>query len=761
MSASGPDDREAGGREPFEGVIGRTVAESTPWWPTPRRPRDGAPNVVVVLIDDLGFSHFGCFGSDLATPRVDALAAKGLRYANFHVTPLCSPTRAALLTGRNHHSVGMRGISNWDTGFPSMRGSVSLNAATIAEVLGDAGYTTFALGKWHLVSMENSSSAGPFDQWPLQRGFDRFYGFLDGETDQFAPDLVYDNHRVDPPRGADEGYHLSEDLVDRALEFVHDAKSIRPDRPFFTYLAFGATHAPHQAPAAYLARHRGRYDEGWDAARERWFARQRHLGLLVPSTELAPRNPGVEAWDSLPENHRRLAARLQEAFAAFLEHTDAQIGRLVDGLAALGELDNTLLLVMSDNGASQAGGPFGVLHEMKYFNFILESPDEAVARLDDIGGPHSHANYPWGWAQAGNTPFKWYKQNTHEGGVHVPLVVHWPLGVAARGEVRHQFAYVTDIAPTIYDVVGIEAPPVYRGREQMPLAGSSLRYSFDDAEAPQERASQYFEMQGHRAYYHEGWKAVTRHVPGVDFDDDRWELYHVAVDPSECHDLAEERADKLAELVALWWRDAERYGVLPLDDRGVELFGARYRDHSPHPLSRHYTYFPPLRPIPPQAAAGIGGRSWDLEARVERPAGAQGVIVAIGNENAGLSLFVHDDRLVFDYNVFGEHHVVRADEELPVGHCVLGLRFRRGRDDADVDLTLDGRVVASGHLPFLMRIISSTGMSVGVDHGSPVSTYYDGEFPFTGTIERVDIQLVSAERGEESASAAREGMARQ
>lgn len=749
------------GSEPFAGVIGRTVATSTPWWPTPSHPRPGAPNVVVILIDDLGFAHFGCFGSDLVTPCVDALAAGGLRYTNFHVTPLCSPTRAALLTGRNHHSVGMRGISNWDSGFPSMRGAVSPHAATMAEVLRDAGYTTFAVGKWHLVAMENSSSAGPFDQWPLQRGFDRYYGFLDGETDQFAPDLVYDNHRVDPPRRAGEGYHLSEDLVDRALEFVHDAKSVRPDRPFFTYLAFGATHAPHQAPAKYLARHRGRYDDGWDAARTRWFERQREMGLLAPTTELAPRNPGVEAWDGLPENQRRLASRLQEAFAAFLEHTDAQIGRFVDGLAALGELDNTLLLLLSDNGASQEGGPFGILHEMKYFNFILESPDEAVARLEDIGGPHSHANYPWGWAQAGNTPFKWYKQNTHEGGVHVPLIAHWPRGIAARGEVRRQFAYVTDVAPTVYEAAGVEVPDSYRGREQMPLAGTSLLYSFDDGAAGDQRTSQYFEMVGHRAMYHEGWKAVTRHVPGSDFDEDRWELYHVAVDPSECHDRAAEQPDRLAELVERWWRDAELYGVLPLDDRGIELFAPRFRENSPHPPTRHYTYYPPLRPIPPQAAAGVGGRSWDLEARVVRRGEDQGVLMATGNENAGLSIFVREGRLTFDYNIFGEHHLVVSEETVPVGPSVLGVRFRRGRDDAEATLTIDGRDVGRGHLPFLMRIISSTGMSIGLDHGSPVSNLYDDEFPFQGTIERVDIQLVSSHAAEEQATAAREGMARQ
>ena len=750
--------------EGFQGTIGRTLAESTPWWPSPPHPAPGAPNIVVVLIDDMGFAHLNCFGSDMITPSIDALAAGGLRYTNFHVTPLCSPTRAALLTGRNHHSVGMRGVSNWSSGFPSMRGEVSHHAATMAEVLRDDGYATFCVGKWHLVAMENSSSAGPFDQWPLQRGFDRYYGFLDGETDQFTPDLVYDNHRVAPAAPPEEGYHLSEDLVDHAIEFIHDSRSIRPDRPFFLYFAPGAMHAPHQAPAHYLAKHRGRYDEGWDVLRARWFARQKDLGVVPRDTELAPRNDGVEPWGALSENQRLLACRLQEAFGAFLEHTDAQIGRLVADLEALGELDNTLIVLMSDNGASQEGGPFGILHEMKYFNFIPESPDEAVQRLDDIGGPASHSNYPWGWAQAGNTPFKWYKQNTHEGGVHVPLIVHWPRAITARGELRHQFHYVTDIAPTLYEAAQVTVADSYRGYEQMPIAGASLVYSFNDPASASHKATQYFEMVGHRAIYDRGWKAVTRHQPGTSFDADRWELYHVDADPSECHDLADTDRAKLDELIALWWREAEANGVLPLDDRGIELFSARFRDNSPHRADRHYTYWPPLNVIPPQAAAAIGGRSWDLEVRIDRRAGDDGVLLATGNENAGLSLFVKDDRLVFDYNAFGDHCVLRSESTLAPGPSVVGVRFRRGVNDADVTLVVNGADAGTAHLALLMRIISSTGMSIGRDHGSPVSTLYRDEFVFAGRVERVDVQVVSAdgvENAQQREVSAREGMARQ
>ncbi|MSX82350.1 MAG: sulfatase-like hydrolase/transferase, partial [Actinobacteria bacterium] len=577
----------------YGGKIERLFTDSEPWWPTAKHPGEDAPNVVIMLFDDLGFSHFGCFGSTIETPNIDALAANGLRFTNFHVTPVCSPTRAALLTGRNHHSIGMRSISNFNTGFPHMTGHVSNHASTVAEVLRDEGYTTFALGKWHLCPMENCSAAGPYEQWPLQRGFDRYYGFLDGETDQFHPELTYDNHMVEPPKSVDEGYHLTEDLVDRAIEFIHDAKSVRPDKPFFTYLAFGATHAPHQSPPEYLAKYRGRFDAGWDVIREQWFANQQALGLLPADTELAPRNPGVEAWADMPEVHQRLAARLQEAYAAFLDHTDVQIGRFIESLRDIGQLDNTIVILLSDNGASQEGGPFGVMHEMKFFNFLLETPEEAIGRIDDIGGPHSHSNYPWGWAQAGNAPFKYYKQNTHEGGVHVPLIMHWPARITDKGGLRDQFHHVNDIAPTIYELLNVTPPSTFRGLEQMPVTGTSMAYTFDAPEAPSNKKIQYFEMHGHRGLYSDGWKAVTKHTPGVSFDDDDWELYHIEEDRSECKNLAAEMPEKLSELISLWWIEADEHGVLPLDDRGIELFGARFRDRSPHPTSRNYVYRPP------------------------------------------------------------------------------------------------------------------------------------------------------------------------
>lgn len=781
----------------FEGRIGRTVAESEPYFdegPHPddafggrdsaandSAPNDSAPNVVVVLLDDTGYAQFGCYGSDIDTPNIDALAAGGLQFTNFHATPLCSPTRASLLTGRSAHAVGMRAISNFRTGFPNMLGHISNDAATMAEVLSDDGYATFCVGKWHLARMEQCSAAGPFDQWPLGRGFDRFYGFLEGETDQFHPDLVCDNHHVEAPSpvrsdrsghggqdgspvGGDGGYHLSEDLVDQALGMIADSVGVRPDRPFFTYLAFGATHAPHQAPEAYLEKYRGRYDEGWDVVRRRWFERQLALGVIPEGTELAPRNPGVEPWEDLPENQRRLAARLQEAFAAFLDHSDDQIGRLVEGLDRLGQLDNTVLCVLADNGASQEGGPYGVMHEMKFFNGILETPDEAIERIDDIGGPHSHTNYPWGWAQCGNTPFRWYKQNTHEGGVHVPMVLHWPDGVPAdqRGSTREQFVFVSDIVPTVYDLVGVEPAAVRRGLQQLPVTGHSFSSLLAQPQAPAVNQLQYFENGGSMALVAGDWKAVLKHNPGADFATEAWELYHLATDRSECNDLAATNPQQLAELVALWNSEAERHGVFPLDDRGVQLFGARFRPRSPHPENRRYVYRPPMSPLPGQASAAIGGRHCDLTARVALAAGDEGVLFATGTQNSGISMFVQGGRLVLDYNAFSEHTIIESDVELPLGEVELAVRLRRGEGmSGRAEIVVDGRVVGAADLGLYMRMISSIGPSVGGDHGSPVSQRYAAPYEFTGTLHEIVVQASPEKYADVADAAGRAEMSRQ
>jgi arylsulfatase len=748
----------------FEGKIGRTVADSEAWFDEPPHPGTDAPNVVVVLLDDTGFAQFGCYGSDIDTPNVDALAEGGLQFTNFHVTPLCSPTRAALLTGRSQHAVGMRAVSNFRTGFPNMLGHITNHAATMAELLRDRGYATFCVGKWHLAPMEQCSQAGPFDQWPLARGFDRFYGFLEGETDQFHPELVCDNHHVDPPATPEEGYHLSEDMVDQALRMIADSKGVRPDRPVFLYVPFGATHAPHQAPPDYLAKYRGQYDEGWDVVRERWYQRQIERGVIPAGTELAPRNPGVEAWDTLPENQQKFACRLQEAFAAFLDHTDDQIGRLVEGLRALGELDDTILVVLADNGASQEGGPLGVMHEMKFFNGLTDSPDDVIARLDDIGGPHSHTNYPWGWAQCGNTPFKWYKQNTHEGGVHVPLVVHWPNGISPeqRGSQRSQFVNVSDIAPTLYELVGVTPPAVFRGLEQLPVTGHSFASVLGDPDAPATNQLQYFEMSGSRALVAGEWKAVCRHARGADYETEPWELYHLATDWSECTDLAAKDPDKLKELIELWWQEAEKHGVLPIDERMIELFGARFRPNSPHPPNRRYVYRPPMSPIPSQACAAIGGRSFDVTAKVTRRPGDEGVLYSTGNENSGFTVFVQNDRLVVDYNSFDDHSVVESDRELPAGDSELRARFRRGDGRrGSVELEVDGVAAGRVEIPVYMRMISSIGASVGYNHGSAVSPRYEAPFPFSGDLHEVAIQLVARQDPAAREAEARTEMSRQ
>ena len=747
----------------FEGRIGRTLAESEPCFSESPHPGEDAPNVVIILLDDTGFAQFGCYGSDIDTPNVDRLAANGVQFTNFHVTPLCSPTRAALVTGRSQHAVGLRTLSNFRTGYPHQIGHVSNHAATVAEVLSAEGYATFCAGKWHLARTQDSSAAGPFDQWPLGRGFDRFYGFLEGETDQFNPELVIDNHRADPPARAEDGYHLSEDLVEQLLLMISDSKGIRPDRPFLVYLPFGATHAPHQAPPGYLAKYRGRYDEGWDVVRERWYRRQLELGVIPQGTRLAPRNPGVEPWDTLPESHQRFAARLQEAFAAFLDHTDDQIGRLVDGLDHLDQLDNTILVVLSDNGASQEGGPFGVMHEMKWFNGIAEVPEEAIARLDEIGGPRSYVNYPWGWAQCGNSPFKWYKQNTHEGGVHVPLVVHWPEGIAAaeRGTMRHQFVNVSDVVPTVYELLGVTPPEVYNGLEQMPVTGHSFAPVLRDASHPATNTLQYFEMSGSRALVAGSWKAVCRHIVGDDFDTEQWELYDLSVDWSECDDLAAQRPEKLAELIELWWSEAERNGVLPLDDSWVGMFSPRLDDRSPHPVHRRYRYRPPMSPIAVATAAAPGGRSFALDARVTRAAGDEGVIWATGTASAGVSMFVQGNRLVVDYNAFGDHTVLESGTEVPAGDATVSMRLKRtSRADGTLEIAIDGAECGRCDLPVFMGIISSVGTSIGRDHGSAVSDRYVGPFPFSGTLHEVEIQLAPRTR-RDNVNTARAEMARQ
>ncbi|MCP5433378.1 MAG: arylsulfatase [Alphaproteobacteria bacterium] len=727
--------------EDFKGVIGRTVADSKPWWPPAKCPT-GKPNVVVIVFDDTGFAHFGCYGSTIETPSIDALAANGLRYSGFHTTALCSPSRACLLTGRNHHAVQMRAISNFDTGFPHMRGAVPRTAATLAEILRDEGYATFAAGKWHLAPMGECSAAGPFHNWPLQKGFDRYYGFLQGETDQFSPELTQDNHFVDPPGTAADGYHASEDFVDRSIGFVRDVTSLVPEKPFFLYLAFGATHAPHQAPKSYLEKYRGRFDGGWDEARAAWFARQIDMGIVPPGTELAPHNPGVRPWADLSADERRFAARLQEAFAAMLDHTDAQIGRLVAALREIGRLDDTLLVIVSDNGASQEGHATGVMDEMRYFNGLPEDMPSALARLDDIGGPKSHTNIPWGWAQAGNTPLKWYKQNTHGGGVRDPFVVHWPKGISARGAIRPAFCHMIDIAPTVLDCLGIEPPAIVNGVKQMPLHGRSLKATFEDASA-RARTVQYFEMFGHRGIYADGWKAVTRHAHGADFDKEPWELYHLDKDFSECGDLAAKEPERLKALVELWWREAEENGVLPVDDRvGPDVFRTASGPGRPGGRDR-YVYYPPVSHIVSDTCPTIA-RGVRLAVTLDHPRGGEGALVARGTASSGFALYVKGERPVFDFSFFGKHVVLRSQASLAPGtHEIVLDIVRNAQRQGEMSLLVDGAVVARGTLPLLIWMISTIGMDIGRSL-APINDEYAPPFEYPGRIATVVFDLPPA-----------------
>lgn len=726
----------------FGGRIGRTVADSEPWWPEPTLPPAEAPNVIMIVLDDTGFAHLGCYGSSIETPNIDALAAGGLRYTGFHTTALCSPSRACFLTGRSHHAVGMRGVSNFDTGFPHMRGSITPRAATVAQLLSARGYATYAAGKWHLAPMRECSAAGPHENWPLQKGFDRFYGFLQGETDQFYPELTEDNHHIDPPARPEDGYHLSEDLVDKSMGWLRDLVSVRPDRPFFLYLAFGATHAPHQAPAAYREKYRGRFDAGWDTAREEWFARQKQMGIIPEATTLAPRNPGVKPWDDLSDDERTFAARLQEAFAAFLDHTDAQVGRLTDFLRARGLLDNTLILFMSDNGASQEGGPRGVMDEFSFFNLQQENLDDIIAnRLDDIGGPHSHSNIPWGWAQAGNTPLRWYKQNTYGGGIRDPLIVHWPARIRDGGSIRTQFCHATDITPTILDAAGIDLPAQVGGHEQMPMHGQSLIPTWDAPDAAPRRGAQYFEMGGHRGIVRDGWKAVTYHNRNTPYEEEVWGLYNLETDFSECHDLAQEHPEKLRELIDAWWTEAGANDVLPLDDRGFELFGGSRRPGTPHARDS-YTYYPPISHIPADAAPALGGRSWTIAVDALIPdGGAQGVLYARGSHNVGQSFFIKDGKLQFDYNALGTHHRAAAPVALAPGAHTLGARFEREARSGTLTLSVDGADVGSVAIPVIIRMMGSTGVDIGCDRLSTVVDDYEGPFAFTGEITRITFSI--------------------
>ncbi|HSP72723.1 MAG TPA: arylsulfatase, partial [Gaiellaceae bacterium] len=502
--------------EPFPGVIGRTADESSPAWPAQVRAEKGSPNVLFVVMDDTGFGQLSCYGSPIETPNFDRLADGGLRYTNMHTTALCSPSRACIVTGRNHHSNGLACITELASGYPGYDGEMPFANGLLSEMLVEQGYNTFMVGKWHLTPSHEETAAGPYTRWPLGRGFERFYGFLGGDTSQWYPDLVYDNHQVEPPGTPEEGYHLTEDLVDKAMTFIADAKQVDPDKPFYLHLCFGATHAPHHVPKEWADKYAGAFDDGWDAYREKTFARQKELGIVPADAELSRHDPDVPDWETLPAPARKLFSRMMEVFAGFLSHTDHHLGRLLDFLEQEGELENTLVMVISDNGASSEGGPTGTTNEAQFFNNAQEPLEDSLRAIEEIGGPKHFNHYPWGWTFAGNTPFRRWKRETYRGGVSDPFIVHWPKGIAAAGEVRTQYAHAIDMVPTVLDVLGVDPPLAIRGVTQAPLHGVSLAHTFDDPQAASRRGTQYFEMLGHRALYKDGWRAVCP-WPGPSF----------------------------------------------------------------------------------------------------------------------------------------------------------------------------------------------------------------------------------------------------
>ena len=694
-----------------------------------------------MLFDDVGFSDFGCYGSDIATPTIDALAQNGLLYTGFHTTAMCSTTRAALLTGRNHHSVGMGSLANFDSGYPGYRGKIRPEAGTVAEILGAAGYRNYMLGKWHVTPLTESGPTGPFDGWPLGRGFHRFYGFLDAETDQFAPELVADNSHISPPGTHDTGYHLSEDLIDKAIEFVSSHRASLPETPWLTWVAFGACHAPHQAPREFVDRYADRFGHGWDEERRRRLASQIERGVVPGGTELPPRNDHVSAWDDHSDDERAVFARLQAAYAAMLDHTDHHIGRLIEHLREMEELDDTIVLVLSDNGASQEGGPLGFVNAMGPFNGIREPIEEKLRRLDDIGGPGTHSNFPWGWAMAANTPLRRYKQNTHGGGIRDPLVIHWPNGIAKPGR-RDQFCHASDVLPTLLEVIGLDAPAELRGVSQMPIEGISFASTFSDETAVTGKRSQHFEMFGHRGQYLDGWKAVAFHPPYTPFDDDSWELFDLDADFNETHDLAAQHPDRLADIVDHWWENAERFQVLPLDDRFAERFAENAERHTG--ARRRYEFWRGMGHLPSDVAPDLRSRSYELSAEVSATtADDRGVLIAHGDALSGYSLYLDAaGHLVHDLNIGGSHQLVRSPGPVGAGASTLGFRMERSGTSGRGILLVDGQPVASMETGSIFALmVSWSGLDIGLDRGSPVS-HYSSPNAFTGTLRRVVVDLI-------------------
>jgi arylsulfatase len=754
----------------FPGVIGRTADVSSPAWPEPNRAREGAPNVLFIVLDDTGFGQLGCFGSPIQTPNLDALAADGLRYNNMHTTALCSPSRSCMLTGRNHHSNGLACITEGSMGYPGSNGYIPFENGFLSEILLQHGYNTYAVGKWHLTPAEQTSAAGPYDRWPLGRGFERYYGFLGGDTHQYYPELVRDNSQTEPGKTPEEGYHLTVDLVEKAKAMIADAKQVAPNKPFFMYFCPGAMHAPHHVPKEWADKYKGQFDDGWDAYREKVFARQKEMGIIPPNTVLSRHDPDVQDWNSLSADERKLYARMMEVFAGFLEHTDHYIGELIQFLKDLGEYENTLIMVISDNGASSEGGPTGSVNEGKFFNNVPENLEQNLAAIDDIGGPKYFNHYPWGWTFAGNTPFRRWKRETYRGGVSDPFIVTWPRGIQARGEIRHQYTHAIDMVPTVLEALGIEAPTVIKGVTQSPIEGFSFADSFNNPDAPDKHITQYFEMFGHRSLYHDGWRAVCP-WPGTSFteagqffgapisyetltelDARGWELYNVREDFAETDNLADSERDRLIAMIGMWYVEAGKYNVLPIDSRGTQRFAVERPQIAPD--RQRYIYYPGTQMVPSNASPRVLNRTHSVSVEAIVPeGGASGVLFSMGGNDGGFSFYARDGKLIYGYNYVTDRYFrIQAAESLPVGHHVFGFQFDPTGDadiangkgtPAKITLLIDGRTVGEGELPITIPLTLglAAGVAVGADPGSPAMPDYQPPFAFTGQILKVLVDV--------------------
>lgn len=721
------------------------------------QPPSRAPNVLIVLLDDIGFGHSSAFGGPCQMPTAERLAANGLKYNRFHTTALCSPTRTALLTGRNHHVNNAGAIMELATGFPGNTGVRPNSVAPLAEILRLNGFSTAAFGKYHETAPWEASVSGPFDRWPTRSGFDKFYGFIGGETNHWSP-AIYDGvARVEIPD--DPAYHFTEDMTSRAIAWVRHQQALTPDKPFFLYFATGATHAPHHVPQEFIARNKGRFDDGWDRLRERTLARQIELGVVPAGTTLTPRPAEIPAWDGLSAARKRLFARQMETFAGFAEHTDKQIGRLIDAIRDMGELDDTLLYyIIGDNGSSAEGGPDGSFNEILALNGIVSDISSQLPHIDDWGGPNTFPHFAVGWAHAGNTPFQWTKQvASHFGGTRNPAIVHWPAGIRAKGEVRGQFHHVIDVAPTVLDAAGLPEPKSVNGTKQRPIDGVSMRYSFDDATARGRRTTQYFEMFGNRAIYHDGWIAAARHSipwlvePLPPFGQDRWELYDVSQDFSQARDLAATHPAKLAELQDLFTTEAIRNHVYPLDDRRVERFNAAIAGR-PDLIGdrRSLTLYQGMTGISENAFINVKGRPHTISADVEVHAGdASGVIIAQAGRFGGWSLFMKGGRIHEVYNFGGlQRTTVSSPQVLPPGRHTIVYEFTpetpKPGSAAVSRLSVNGRQVAEARIPRTMPYAYSgdEGVDVGRDDETPVTEdYAERDNRFTGTIHKVTVAL--------------------